>query len=75
MDFMLGEKKKFFFFTDHKSRACRKAMPAVTVSTMYVNYFVSLNSRLFGAYRLQLLPGLSYGTIKVGEDLNILTIL
>jgi hypothetical protein len=73
MDFMLG--KKFFFFTDHKSQACRKAMPAVTVSTTYVNYFISLKTRLFGAYRLQLLPMLSYGTIKVGEELNILTIL
>ena len=50
-------------------------MPAVTVSTMYVNYFISLKSRLFGEYRLQLLPVLNYGTIKVGEELNILTIL
>jgi hypothetical protein len=63
MDFML-ENKMFFYFTDHKSRACRKAMPAVTVSTMHVNYFISLKSRLFGEYRLQLLPVLNYGTIN-----------
>jgi hypothetical protein len=41
----------------------------------YVNYFISLQTRLFGAYRLQLLPVLNYGRTEGGEELHIVTIL
>ena len=72
--FYFGEKSSFFFCTDQKSRTCRKAMP-VCNNIDYVNYFVSSKSRLFGAYRLQLLPVFNCGAIKVGEEMHILTIL
>ena len=35
-----------------------------------VNYFISSKTHLFGAYRLQLLPVLKYGTIEGGEELH-----
>ena len=69
---MLGE-KTFFFFTDHKSLTCRKAVPACN-NIDHVNYFISLKTRLFGAYRLQLLPVSKYGMIRRGEELHILMI-
>jgi len=40
----------------------------------YVNYFISLNTRSFGAHGLHRLPVGNYGTIEGGAVLHILTI-